>query len=163
GRDTARQLHLAGTDQGDPAAALLRMLDGRSLSATYLAQKVPKAANVLRSLEKKGFVESEDVAAERDPMRASAARLRVEFVTRGAEKLPKPERELLAYLELHPGQHNLAALEDTLPKASTSARALARRQLARLALEPVSSIAAPPRAPHTLNSHQQEAFDAISA
>jgi primosomal protein N' (replication factor Y) (superfamily II helicase) len=161
GRDTARQLHLAGTDQEDPAAALLRMLDGRSLSATYLAQKVPKAANVLRSLEKKGFVESEDVAAERDPMRASAARLRVEFVTRGAEKLPKPERELLAYLELHPGQHNLAALEDTLPKASTSARALARRQLARLALEPVSSIAAPPRPPHTLNPNQQEAFDAI--
>ena len=125
------------------------MLDGRALSATYLAQKVNKAAAVLRSLEKKGFVESEDVAAERDPLRASAARLRVEFVARATEKIPKPERELLAYLELHPGQHNLAALEDTLPKASTAARALARRQLARLALEPVSSLRCPaPRAAH---------------
>ena len=161
GRDAARQLHLTGTDQEDPSAAILRMLDGRSLSATYLAQKVNKAAMVLRSLEKKGFVESEDVAAERDPLRASAARLRVEFVTRAMEKIPKQERELLAYLELHPGQHNLAELEDTLPKASTAARALARRQLARLALEPVASFAAPPRAPHTLNPHQQEAFDAI--
>ena len=161
GRDAARQLHLNGTDQEDPAAAILRMLDGRALSATYLAQKVNKAAAILRSLEKKGFVESEDVAAERDPLRASAARLRVEFVARATEKMPKPERELLAYLELHPGQHNLAALADTLPKASTAARALARRQLARLALEPVASYAAPPRAPHTLNPHQQEAYDAI--
>jgi primosomal protein N' (replication factor Y) (superfamily II helicase) len=165
GRDTARQLHLTGTGQEDAASAILRMLDGRSRSAAYLAQKVPKAAAVLRSLEKKGFVESEDVATERDPLRASSARLRVEFVARAPEnpgsKIPKPERELLAYLELHPGQHNLAALEDTLPKASTAARALARRQLARLALEPVSSMDAPPRAPHTLNPHQQEAFDAI--
>jgi primosomal protein N' (replication factor Y) len=48
-----------------------------------------------------------------------------------------------------------------LSKASTAARALARRQLARLALEPVSSMDAAPRAPHTLNPHQQEAFDAI--
>ena len=167
GRDTARQLHLIGTEQEDPASTILRMLDGRALSATYLAQKVPKAATVLRSLEKKGFVESEDVAAERDPLRASAARLRVEFVARAAAgsmgKLPKPERELLAYLELHPGQHNLATLEDTLPKASTAARALARRQLARLALEPVSSMAVPPRAPHTLNPHQQDAFEAIGS
>jgi primosomal protein N' (replication factor Y) (superfamily II helicase) len=161
GRDTARQLHLSGTEQEDPAAAILRMLDGRALSATYLAQKVNKAPAVLRSLEKKGFVESEDVATERDPLRASAARLQVEFVTRASEKIPKQERELLAYLELHPGQHNLATLEDTLPKASTAARSLARRRLVRLALEPVSSIAAPPRAPHILNPNQQEAFDAI--
>ncbi|HSP66736.1 MAG TPA: primosomal protein N', partial [Bryobacteraceae bacterium] len=35
--------------------------------------------------------------------------------------------------------------------------------LARLALEPVSSNALPPRAPHTLNPHQQAAFDALQA
>ena len=33
------------------------------------------------------------------------------------------ERELLAYLELHPGQHNVGALESVLPKASPAARA----------------------------------------
>jgi primosomal protein N' (replication factor Y) len=161
GRDTARQLHLVSNEQEDPASAILRMLDGRSLSASYLKQKVTRSADVLRSLEKKGFVQSEDVAAERDPLRASAARLRVEFVERGTEKLPKQERELLAYLELHPGQHNVATLEETLSKASVAARALARRNLARLALEPVSSSAAAPRAPHTLNPHQQAAYDAI--
>jgi primosomal protein N' (replication factor Y) len=87
----------------------------------------------------------------------------VEFLARAIEKIPKPERELLAYLELHPGGHNLATLEETLPKASTAARALARRQLARLALEPVSSMTAPPRVPHTLNSHQQDAFVTIGS
>jgi primosomal protein N' (replication factor Y) (superfamily II helicase) len=112
GRDAARQLHLTENEQ-DPAAAILRMLDGRALSASYLKQKVTTAAAVLKSLEKKGLVASEDVAAERDPLRASAVRLRVEFVTRTTEKLPKQERELLAYLELHPGQHNLAMLEAT--------------------------------------------------
>jgi primosomal protein N' (replication factor Y) len=161
GRDTARQLHLTSDEQEDPTTAILRMLDGRSLSASYLKQKVTRSAGVLRSLEKKGFVQSEDVAAERDPLRASAARLRVEFIERGTEKLPKQERELLAYLELHPGQHNVATLEETISKASVAARALARRKLARLALEPVSSSAAPPRAPHTLNPHQQAAYDAI--
>ena len=163
GRDTARQLHLTSTDQEDPAAAILRMLDGRSLSASYLKQKVTNTTAVLKSLEKKGFVQSDDVAAERDPLRASAARLRVEFIERGTEKLPKQERELLAYLELHPGQHNVATLEDTISKASVAARALARRKLARLALESVSNSSAPGRAPHTLNPHQQAAYDAIHA
>ena len=116
----------------------------------------------MKSLEKKGFVESEDVAAERDPLRASAARLRVEFVTREHGKAPKAERELLAYLELHPGQHNLADLEAIVAKASTAARALARRELVRLALEPVAEQStAPIRAPHALNPHQQAAFDRI--
>jgi hypothetical protein len=108
-------LHLASNEPDapeDPAAAVLRLLDGRSLSASYLKQKVPGSASALKSLEKKGFVQAEDVAAERDPLRASAARLRVEFIERAQEKLPKQERELLAYLELHPGQHNVAALED---------------------------------------------------
>src|SRR5580698_5110055 len=111
GRDAARQLHLSDTQ--DAATEILRLLDVRALSASYLTQKVQKAGVVLKSLEKKGFVEVEDVAAERDPLRASAGRLRVEFVKRpGAEKLPKSERELLSYLELHPGRHNVADLEN---------------------------------------------------
>src|SRR5258706_4707615 len=130
GRDAARQLHLGAGDHDNPAITLLRLLDGRPLSASYLAQKVPKSAAALRSLEKKGFVEAEDVAAERDPLRASAARLRVEFLARASElKLPKSERELLSFLELHPGTHNLAELEKTVAKSSPAARALARRSL----------------------------------
>src|SRR5579863_1368223 len=95
GRDAARQLHLNETNAEDPATEVLRLLDVRALSISYLTKKVEKAAVVLRSLEKKGLVEVEDVAAERDPLRASAARLRAEFVRRpGAEKLAKAEREL---------------------------------------------------------------------
>src|SRR5580704_6428297 len=69
GREAARQLHLGANDADDPAVAVLRLLDARPLSASYLAQKFEKAAALLRSLEKKGFVEAEDVAAERDPLR----------------------------------------------------------------------------------------------
>src|SRR5262249_44965515 len=107
GRDAARQLHL-GAEQEDGASKILQLLDGRPLSASHLAKKIEKAAEVLRSLEKRGFIEVEDVAAERDPLRAPAARLCVEFGARTEEKLAKVEREMLAYLELHPGQHNLA-------------------------------------------------------
>src|SRR5579871_3771568 len=66
GRDVARQLHLV-SEEPDAQSQLLRLLDARPLSATTLAQKVPKAATLLRALEKKGFVESEDTAVERDP------------------------------------------------------------------------------------------------
>jgi primosomal protein N' (replication factor Y) len=163
GRDAARQLHLNETGE-DAATEVLRLLDVRALSATYLAQKVQKAGVVLRSLEKKGFVEVEDVAADRDPLRASAARLRAEFIRRPEQnKLPKAERELLAYLELHPGSHNVADLELSVTKASTAARALARKELAKLTVEAVSTSQVPFRAPHAMNPYQQAAFDRISA
>src|SRR5262249_11828335 len=61
GRDAARQLHLSDGSENDPVREVLRLLDARSLSATYLKQKVEKAPAALRALEKKGFVESEDV------------------------------------------------------------------------------------------------------
>ena len=163
GRDAARQLHLSDAGE-DPATEVLRLLDVRALSATYLAQKVQKAGVVLRSLEKKGFVEVEDVAAERDPLRAQAVRLRAEFIRRPVqEKLAKAERELLSYLELHPGSHNVADLELAVPKASTAARALARRELVKLTVEAVATSQVPFRAPHALNPHQQAAFDRIGA
>jgi primosomal protein N' (replication factor Y) len=164
GRDTARQLHLGADNEADSASVILGLLDGRSLSASYLARKAENAAAVLRSLEKKGFIEVEEVAAERNPLQASAARLRVEFLTRREDvKLPKPERELLAFLELHPGSHNLADLEKIVAKASPAARALARQNLVRLALQPVGSSATPERPPHRLNPHQEAAFDQIRA
>jgi primosomal protein N' (replication factor Y) (superfamily II helicase) len=167
GRDVARQLHLGTDDADDQAATALRMLDARPLSASYLKQKIQNAAAVLKSLEKKGFIEAEDVAAERDPLRASAARLRIEFVERAPEpppaKLPKSQRELLSYLELHPGSHNLGEIEVIVAKASTAARALARLELVRLTVEPMAEILGPLRAPHSLNPHQQAAFDCIRA
>jgi len=187
GRDAARQLHLADTGD-DPASEILRMLDGRALSASYLARKAEKSAAVLRSLEKKGFIDAEDTAAERDPLRAPAARLRVEFAgrsnpaltadrspTRAALKapgraatvrersMPKAERELLSYLELHPGTHNLAEIESVIAKASPAARSLARRNLVKLTLEAVLSPATFEPVPRVLNPHQQQACERIHA
>ena len=161
GRDTARQLHLSEAAEPDAPTQILKLLDQRPLSESYLKQKVEGAVSALRSLLKRAWVEVEDTARERDPMRASAQRLRVEFLARGEAKLAKSERELLSYLELHPGTHNVAALEELLPKASTAARALARRGGVRLTLEAIGISTAAPRGPHVLNARQEAAFQAI--
>ena len=84
------------------------MLAARPLSAAHIKTKVPLADKILKSLERKGWIAVEQVQHERDPLRAPSAKLRIALT--GAEpqgKLPKAERELLAYLALHPGSHNL--------------------------------------------------------
>lgn len=163
GRDAARQL-LLGNPSEEPVIQLLRLLEQRPLSGSYIAKKIPDAVKALKALEKKRFLEVEDVQADRDPMRASAARLRVEYTLRpeGA-KLNKSERELVSYLELHPGSHNLQQVEDAVPGASTAARALARKKLVSLRVEP-SAIAPHPFKPvPTLNERQQAAFNTVEA
>jgi primosomal protein N' (replication factor Y) (superfamily II helicase) len=59
GHDAARQFHFDDSAP-DPAGELLRLLDVRPLTGAHLARKVSKAASILRALEKKGLVESED-------------------------------------------------------------------------------------------------------
>ena len=72
----------------------------------------------------------EKYAAERDPLRASSEKLRVELEHEPGEgKLPKAERELLAYLVLHPGSHNLGDVEAQVRNASQAARSLARKRI----------------------------------
>ena len=117
GRDVARQLSVQPA--ADAASAVLRTLDERARSATYLASKIDNAKSALRSLVKRGWVTSEESQEERDPLRASAERLQAEFVRRpaGDVKLKKNERELLSFLELHPGPHNLAVLSEKIAKA----------------------------------------------
>src|SRR5579863_9764061 len=103
GRDAARQL-LLGADEEDATLQILRLLEGRPLSASYLQKKLPNALNVIRSLEKKGFVAIEDLEAQRDPLRASSTRLRASFLASAFDrssapnslKLTKRERELHA-------------------------------------------------------------------
>ena len=121
----------------------------------------------MRSLERKGFIVAEQVQTERDPLRAPSDRLRVELRAAGAgatgagdAKLNKPERELQAFLELHPGSHNLKELEGTVRNASPAARSLARKGLVSLQPETVA-ISAPVRVPHNLNPAQQAAFSQI--
>jgi primosomal protein N' (replication factor Y) (superfamily II helicase) len=162
GRDATRQL-LLGDSSEDPTVQLLHMLEARSLSAATIQRKIPLAAKTIQSLERKGLVHSEALHAEKDPLRSAAARLRVELHHRPEDlKLPKAERELLSYLELHPGSHNLKQVEQSVKNASTAARALARKGLLTLTEErPGFPVAAPAPPPHVLNPHQQKAFDAI--
>lgn len=161
GRDAARQLLLDASPE-DTVANLLRMLERRPLSAAYLEKTLPLADKALRSLERRGFIVAERVQVERDPLRAPAEKLRVELRQVGPElKLSKAERELIAFLELHPGSHNLKELESTVRNAGVAARALARKDVVALRPEPVGIAAGPVRTPHRLNPAQQRAFDEI--
>jgi primosomal protein N' (replication factor Y) (superfamily II helicase) len=161
GRDVARQLSL-GEGEGGPAVALLRQLESRPLSESTIKRKFANAAELMRSLGRKGFVELDRGYVERDPLRAPAARLRVVFPGRpSGVKMAKAERELAAFLELHPGSHNLGDLESQVAGASGAARALARRGLLELRPEITSGASAWARPPHPLNACQQAVFDQI--
>ena len=162
GRDAARQLALGAAEE-DSAVQVLQLLENRPLSAAYLEKKLPAAARVIRSLEKKGFIEIENLEAQRDPLRASATRLRASWLAVVPDdiKLSKRERELHAFLELHPGTHNLGDLEASVKGASQAARALARRHVIRLAPEAPTGVFPTERPPRTLNPHQLLAYQRI--
>jgi primosomal protein N' (replication factor Y) len=169
GRDAARQFVLDSSPD-DPVSKILRMLERRPLSAAYLAKALPLADKAMRSLERRGFIVAEQVETDRDPLRAPSDRLRIELAGGGAPgpegtppgaKLNKPERELRAFLELHPGSHNLKELEGTVRNASMAARSLARKGLVSLKPETVAMASVPVRARHALNPAQQAAFEQI--
>jgi primosomal protein N' (replication factor Y) len=161
GRDAARQLVL-DSEPGDPVTEVLRLLERRPLTAAYLARAFPLADKTIRSLERRGFVVAEQVAAARDPLRAPAERLRVELAgSPRRAKLKKAERELQAFLELHPGSHNLKDLENLVRNASPAARALARKGVVSLEAEPIALRVSPASTPRRLNTAQQGAFDQI--
>ena len=163
GRDAARQL-LLDSSPDDPAAQVLGLLERRTLSAAYLARALPFADKVIRSLERKGFLVAEQVQTERDPLRAPSDKLRVELGgSTAAGKLNKSERELQAFLELHPGSHNLKDLEGMVKNASPAARSLARKKLVSLKAEPMALRSGPVRARHTLNSAQHVAFTQLAS
>jgi primosomal protein N' (replication factor Y) len=164
GRDAARQL-LLDSAEDDLVLKVLRMLEKRPLSASYLAKALPLADKAVKSLERKGFIVVEQVQTERDPLRAPSERLRVELNTTppAESKLNKPERELRAFLELHPGSHNLKELEATVRNASLAARSLARKGFVSLKPEAMEIDAGPVRVRHALNPAQQAAYDQIAA
>jgi primosomal protein N' (replication factor Y) len=161
GRDVARQL-LLDSEPDDPTVQVLRMLERRPLSAAYLARALPLADKAIRSLERRGFIVAEQVEIERDPLRAGADHLRVELKADStAAKLTKAERELRAFLELHPGSHNLKDLTGLVKQASEAARSLARKGLVSLVPEPVAIRSGPVRTRHALNTAQQMAYNQI--
>ena len=161
GRDVARQL--TGKTQTDPALHMLALLETQSRSSGYLAAKVENSKPALRGLIKRGWLVAEEREEDRDPLRASAERLQAAFLTRplAGIKLKKSERELLAFLELHPGAHNVAELGELIKKASEAARALARKELIMLAVENVQPSPGFEKPRPLLNPHQQTCVDAI--
>jgi primosomal protein N' (replication factor Y) len=161
GRDAARQLMLDSSPD-DPVTQILGMLEKRPLSAAYLTRSLPLADKAVRALERKGFIVAEQVQTERDPLRAPSDRLRVELAGANSDaKLNKPERELRAFLELHPGSHNLKDLEDDIRNVSPAARSLARKGLVTLKPETVAITAGAVRVRHALNPAQRAAFEPI--
>ncbi|MBC8164627.1 MAG: primosomal protein N', partial [Bryobacteraceae bacterium] len=128
-------------------------------------KKIPDAVRILKSLQKKGLTDVEDMVSSRDAFRAASERLRITASQTRPEgtKLKKSERELLSFLELHPGAHNLKDLDGTVKGASESARALARRGFVALEVEASAMPSYPFKAPPVLNPHQQSAFEAIEA
>ncbi|HXB71729.1 MAG TPA: primosomal protein N' [Candidatus Acidoferrales bacterium] len=173
GRDAARQLMLDSSPD-DPVTQVLGMLEKRPLSAAYLAKALPLADKAVRALERKGFIAAEQVQTERDPLRAPSERLRVSLPVALPVALPrspaggpsdpkmnKPERELRAFLELHPGSHNLKDLEAAIKNVSAAARSLARKGLVTLKPETVAVTAGAVRVRHALNPAQQAAFEPI--
>jgi primosomal protein N' (replication factor Y) (superfamily II helicase) len=167
GRDAARQL-LLDTSPDDPVLQVLRMLEKRPLSAAYLAKALPLADKAIRALERKCFIVAEQVQTERDPLRAPAERLRIELTgaapqgKAGEARLNKPARELVAFLELHPGSHNLKEVEGAVKNASVAGRSLARIGVVALTPERAAIAAGPVRLRHRLNPAQQAALDAIA-
>ena len=163
GRDVARQL--TGKTQTDSALQMLVLLETRSRSSEYLTAKIENAKPALRGLIKRGWISAEEREEDRDPLRARAERLQASFVTRPITgiKLKKSERELLAFLELHPGAHNVAELGELIKKASEAARALARKELVALAVENVQPASGYERPRPLLNPHQQACVDALDS
>ncbi len=161
GRDVARQLTLQ--TQNDKSLTILALLEERPRSVEYLAAKVEGARGVARSLIKRGWIVAEDRQEDRDPLRARADRLEAAFLARPLSgiKLKKSERELLAFLELHPGVHNVAELGHKLKQASEAARALARRGLITLETQTIQPGTVFGRPKPVLHSRQQVALEEI--
>ncbi len=162
GRDLARQSLLGIADATDPALVILKALDERPMSIEALRRRTAEAPKLAAEFQRKGLLRVHEEAHERDPLRAHATKLNVEgLALEPTEKLPKWERELLAYLHLHPGAHPLDELEILIKNASQSARSLARRGLVKLTPRMSAIRMAPERPPHKLNASQQTAYDQI--
>jgi primosomal protein N' (replication factor Y) len=161
GRDVSRQLFV--TETPEAPAEVLRFLSEKPRTIEYIAAKVKDGRRVLNTLVKRGWVRMEEQHEERNAARADPEALTVEFLQRplAGLKLRKAERELLAFLELHPGPHNVAALSEILKDAPRAARTLAAHELIRLEMEKAPTPAEFQREAPQLNSYQQQALDAI--
>jgi primosomal protein N' (replication factor Y) len=164
GRQLARQSLLGITGATEPALMVLQALDARPMTVDALKRRTQAAPALVEEFLRKGYLRREEEATERDPLRAPSSKVNIEGISGEPEgKLSKWERELLAFLHLHPGAHPLDAVEGQVKNASPSARSLARRSLVKLTPRVAAIRAAAVRPPHELNPAQAAAFNAIAA
>ncbi|MFN8686585.1 MAG: primosomal protein N' [Acidobacteriota bacterium] len=163
GRSVARQSLLGIVEASDPALVVMKALDERGMTVEGLKRRVGEAGEILKEFQKKGWVRVEEEAQEKDPLRAPASKLNVEEVGgETEEKLGKWERELLAYLHLHPGAHPLDEVDRLVKNASVSARGLARRGLVKLTPRMSAIRAVGAGRAHRLNAAQEAAYEEIA-
>ncbi len=163
GREMAQQF-LRSTNADDPYVQVLRALEKRPLTETYLKKKIPGSDKSLKLMEKRGLIRIEADIAERDPHRARDGRWVVTLgdLSKAPKKLTKGERWLLDYLRDHPGEQDVEALELERKDAGTVARKLAKKGLVGLRiLRKVTSLRAEDQQ-FQLNPAQQSAFDSIN-
>jgi primosomal protein N' (replication factor Y) (superfamily II helicase) len=164
GHDAARQFMRSSTPD-DPFVQVLRALDQRPLTETYLKKKLPNSQTALQSLRRKGFLTIESVVKDRDPLLARSGRLMIaaDNLKAAPEKLTRGERWLVEYLEAHPGPHEIETLTEHRKDVAAVARRLAKSGVVKLWKESEETKAAPaPEAPALiLNAAQQAALDAI--
>jgi primosomal protein N' (replication factor Y) len=161
GQTAAGQL-LLEVPANDPELQILHLLAERPYSAAALKTKVPLAAKALAALQRRGLVTVETLHGQRDPLRSPSHLLRISGAAPPeGVKLAKAERELLAYLELHPGAHNLKQVEAAVKNAGAAARSLARKGFLTITEERPVMTPLAPSVRHVLNAHQQQALDAI--
>ncbi len=163
GADAAAQF-MRSTGADDPYVLVLRALERRPLSLTYLLKKFDKAETGVRSLEKRGFVKVELQMKDRDPTRARDGRLVVGPGNLDAlkPKASKGERRLVNFLVKNPGRHDLEPLSIERKDTAKVARRLAKAGVVTLQLirDPLGQVTDVPRV--DLNGDQQVAVDAIT-
>src|SRR2546430_2331610 len=75
------------------------------------------------------------------PLGGVSERFRIELEhDPGNRNLPKSERDLIAFLTLHPGSHNLKDLESQVRDASAAARSLGRKGILKIVREPMAAV-----------------------
>ena len=161
----ARQFNRPGSD--DPSVNVLRALENRPLTATYLRKKVPGAAGALGGLERKRLLSVESVDTAADGLAGRGGRLMVEAgdAKSAPSKLTKGERWLLDYVRTHAGPHDVQTLREQRRDVATVARRLAKLGAIRLWKEntEVQRAAEAPGSPVTLNRDQENALNEISS
>ena len=163
GRETAAEL--ADEDDDDRVVRVLRALGKRPLSEAYLKRKIPGVPAVLRNLRRKGWVASDAVVKQTDPLRARSGTLMLAAgaLDSASDKATRGESWLIDYLREAPGPHRVDALLEQRKDVKRVAAKLAKAGVVNLWRDFGTPAAkgSPTHVRVSLNDDQRTAFDAV--